>query len=143
MSEIRVQLWAAKNGKGVTSSPKLCTLPPTTESFLENVKRAHYQAIIWRSLEKNDPPELDPEEFGWRKEPETKTLTPVTLPENVPCAPNYVLSMMKCGCSGNRPCSRKCSCKDVVHLPCTMFCGCYGTGCSRDVLEDGSQKLFV
>ena len=84
MSEIRVQLWAAKNGKGVTSSPKLCTLPPTTESFLENVKRAHYQAIIWRSLEKNDPPELEPEEFGWKKEPETKTLTPVALPEKCP-----------------------------------------------------------
>jgi len=29
---------------------------------------------------------------------ETKTLTAVTLPENVACAPDYVLSMIKCGC---------------------------------------------
>ena len=132
MSQARVQLWAAKNGKGVTSSPKLCSLPPTNEAFFENVKRAHYQAILWRSLQENNPPPLDPEEYGWIKEETTKTLTPVILPENAICAPEYILRLMKCGCSGDPPCSRKCSCKDVVHLPCTMFCACYSIGCSRD-----------
>jgi len=34
---------------------------------------------------------------------ETKTLTAVTLPGNVVCAPDYVLSMIKCGCSVHVP----------------------------------------
>jgi len=50
MSETRVQLWAVKNGKGVTSSPKLCTLPPMTEAFLENVKQAGHSVEFLRKM---------------------------------------------------------------------------------------------
>ena len=73
------------NGKGVTSAPKLCAILPTTEAFQENVKRAHYQAIIWRSLDSDDVPDLHPENFGW-KDMSTKSLTPVAIPESVPLA---------------------------------------------------------
>ena len=49
MSNARLTAWAAKTGKGQVSTPRLCSLPPTTEAFVENVKRAHHQASIWRS----------------------------------------------------------------------------------------------
>ena len=37
--------WAAKVGKGSTSTPHLNNLPPTTEAFIEHVKRAHIQIV--------------------------------------------------------------------------------------------------
>jgi hypothetical protein len=42
--------------------PKLSDLIPTNtcKAFAENVKRAYYQATLWRSLVAIDPPELDP-----------------------------------------------------------------------------------
>ena len=46
LSNARLNVWAAKTGKGYTSTPKLCSLPPTTEAFEENVKRAHHQASV-------------------------------------------------------------------------------------------------
>ena len=49
MSNARLTAWAAKTGKEQVSTPTLCSLPPTTEAFVENVKRAHHQATIWRS----------------------------------------------------------------------------------------------
>ena len=40
MSDVRYHVWSVKVGKKTTASPKLQVLPPTTESFMENVKRA-------------------------------------------------------------------------------------------------------
>ena len=62
--EARLLVWAKKNGKGVTSAPKLCAIPSITKAFQENVKRAHYQAIIWQSLDSDDVPE----NVGWKKD---------------------------------------------------------------------------
>ena len=59
MSETRLKVWLSKTGKG-SSTPKLCTLPPTTKAFKENVKRA----LVWQSLEAQNPPELDSTEYG-------------------------------------------------------------------------------
>jgi hypothetical protein len=50
MSDIRYKQWIAKLGrKNAASVSKLKTLPHTTEEFIENVKRAHFQTCIWRS----------------------------------------------------------------------------------------------
>jgi len=131
MSETRLLVWGKKNGKGHTSSPKLCTLPPTKEAFTENVKRAHYQAILWRMLETSHPPALDPEEYGWMRDVKNKSLSPITVPDDVKLAPEYVLEMIRCGCKSESPCnSRRCGCQ-VRGLPCTIFCACYAVGCSR------------
>ena len=45
MSETRNVSWAEKVGKGSTSTPHLNNIPPTTEAFIENVKRAHIQLV--------------------------------------------------------------------------------------------------
>jgi len=78
LSETRRNILASKTGKATSSPPKLHCLSPT-EAFTENVKRAHHQAIVWplwRSLENNDPPELDTELFGWMEDTKRKTLQP-------------------------------------------------------------------
>ncbi len=129
MSSARLKAWATKTGKGYTSIPKLCSLPPTSESFTENVKRAHHQAILWRSLKMPDPPVLDIEEFGWRKDVANKTLLPVTVPENVMLAPLAILRLIKCGCHSDSPChTSRCGCRSAS-LSCTIFCGCQMEGC--------------
>ena len=38
---------------------------PTDNSLRANVRRAHYQAAIWRSCEAQDPPQESAEDFGW------------------------------------------------------------------------------
>ena len=131
MSHTRLLVWGKKNGKGHMSSPNLAALPPTKESFIENVKRAHLQAYMWRNLNMDQPPTLNPEEFGWKKDICNRSLIPIHLPENAKRVPDYILKMIRCGCKSDTPCnSKKCSCK-VHGLPCTMFCACFRVGCSR------------
>ena len=45
MSEARVRVWAKRTGTSLVAATKLAYLPPTTDAFLENAKRAHYQAL--------------------------------------------------------------------------------------------------
>ncbi|KAG0702222.1 hypothetical protein GWK47_025151 [Chionoecetes opilio] len=83
MSEARVSVWTSRTGKsGATVTPKLCSLPPTTEAFIENVKRAHLQTCIWKNALQLDPPDLEPTSYGWIKESRTKSLLPTTVPTN-------------------------------------------------------------
>ena len=114
MSETRLKVWlsSTSTGKG-SSTPKLCTLPPTTEAFKEN-ERAHHQALVWQSLEAKNPPELDSTEHGWEKEHQIMSLQPVTLPDEVKLVPEMVLCLIKCGCHSTTPCSsRACSCNSA------------------------------
>ena len=130
MSEISFQVWATKLGRGASS--KLCCLPPTSEAFAENVKRAHYQAIVWRSLEEGNPPDLDPVEFGWKKEERSNSLQPVALPENVALAPEFILKLIRCGCQSNTPCStHMCRCR-CASMNCTIFCAYFQKECHND-----------
>jgi hypothetical protein len=64
MTECRQWQWAEKIGKS-TVAPKLCSLPPTTESFEQNVRRAHHQVAHWYNALSGDPPPLNAVEYGW------------------------------------------------------------------------------
>ena len=129
MSHTRLLVWGKKVGKGHSSSTNLAALPPTREAFIENMKRAHFQAALWRSISVN--PELSPEENGWKRDTANKTLCPTSLPDNTKPAPDYILEIIKCGCKTDTPCStKKCSCR-VKGLPCTIFCACFSVGCLR------------
>ncbi|KAJ8334026.1 hypothetical protein SKAU_G00413450 [Synaphobranchus kaupii] len=130
MSHTRLLVWGKKNGKGHMSAPNLAALPLTTEAFIENVKRAHFQAILWRNVNVNLPSALNPEEFGWKKYTCNRSLSPTNLPEDAKFVPDYILEMIRCGCKSETPCNKKCNCK-VHGLPCTMFCACFRVGCSR------------
>ena len=48
-SQVHFTVWGKRTGKKLTSTPKLESLPPTTEVFLLNVQRAHYQGCIWNN----------------------------------------------------------------------------------------------
>ena len=130
MSHTRLLVWGTNNGKGHTSAPNLAPLPPTKEEFIENVKRAHFQAIL-RNLNLNLLPALNPEEFGWKKDTCNRSLNPTNLTEDGKLIPDYILEVIRCGCKSETPCnSKKCSCK-MHGLPCTMFCACFRVRCSR------------
>ena len=61
-----------KSRQGHSSSTNLAALPPTREAFIENVKRAHFQAPLRGSISVN--PELSPEECRWKRYTANKTL---------------------------------------------------------------------
>lgn len=131
MSETRVKVWASKASTGSVTAPNLRILPPTTAAFLENVKRAHFQASIWRSVTKPELTTLDPVEYGWSKDEANKSLVPVAVPEGIAYAPEYILKLVKCGCTKLTPCkSSKCSCYSS-RLTCTLFCACSDLECNN------------
>ena len=130
MSHTRLLVWGKKNGKGHSSFPNLSSLPPTREAFIKNVKRAHFQTVLWRTIN-TDPRQLKPEEFGWKMDTDNKSLSPIGLPDDIKPAPDYILEMIRCDCKAEPPCNTKrYSCKNK-DLPCTMFCACFKVGCSR------------
>ena len=126
MSSVRQKVWSSRVGKASKLSPKLCSLPPTSESFAENVKRAHLQACVWRQATETDQPEMNPVNYGWEKNEAARSLTPVILPKNVELAPPEVLQLIKCSCGSESPCATlRCRCNSS-RLSCTIFCACQG-----------------
>ena len=122
MSETRLKVWLSKTGKG-SSTLKLCTLPPTTEAFKENFKIAHHQALVWQSLEAQNPLEMDSTENGWVKDDQNKSLQHVNLPDEIELVPEMVLRLIKRGCHSTTPCSSR------ANMKCTIVCACYNQGC--------------
>ncbi len=103
MSEERVSVWTAQIGKpGMTRVPKLASLPPTTEAFSENVKRAHLQTFIWKNALQLHPQKLEPSDYGWMKEESMKSLRPTTVPVDTPLAPSNILKLIRCTCSSEK-----------------------------------------
>ena len=57
MSEARIKMWRKKTD--IASALKLCSLPPTTEAFTENAKRAHLQAAHWKASIEGTVPHIN------------------------------------------------------------------------------------
>jgi len=131
MTEARQKSWSSKVSRTIGGAPKLQTLPPTTEAFTENVRRAHLQVAIWRHAGEANPPPLDPVHFGWQRD--GSSLKPVTLPEGVPTAPDDLLKVIKCSCESDIPCrTKRCGCSNA-NIACTEFCACAGgAGCFNE-----------
>ena len=136
MSNVRQRIWALKVGKSPSAAPKLCMLPPTSEAFVENVKRAHLQTCIWKTAVNADPPNIDPASFGWEKNDKTMSFDPIMLPKHTKLAPASVLQLIKCSCESQMPCSTlRCRCSRSG-LPCTIFCVCQGCSfCCNDLTK--------
>ena len=60
LSELRFSVWGKRTGKGLTSTPKLKSLPPTSEVFHLNFLRVHYQACLWNSFNERRLSNMDP-----------------------------------------------------------------------------------
>ena len=102
LSTTRLLVWGEKNGKGHSSSPNLASLPPMREAFTENVKRAHFQTVLWRTIN-IDPRQLKPEMFCWKMDTDNKSLSPIGLPDDTKPSPDYILERIRCGCKGEPP----------------------------------------
>ena len=146
MTQARIIAWTNKTGRR-TKTPKLCSLPPTTEAFELNVMRGYYQCAIWKqALEA--PPDVDPTDYGWVRDEETKSLKPVHLPASRQPAPSYVLKLVCCSCVSQKSCLTKvCGC-NAAKLTCTVFCKCEaGAQChneetknTQDESDEGEQS---
>ena len=126
MNKLRYKLFAGKK-----STPKVKTLPPTDEALEAHILRAHLQVMIWKSADRNHPPAVDINKFGW-------TIVD-GLPEPVvgvdEVAPAFLLSVVACSCASDKPCSRgNCSCRSSG-VSCTQYCRCFDHG-------DGEETCF-
>ena len=151
MSEKRYHAWLRKTSSGkLSSAPKLSSLPPTTEAFTQNVLRAHCQCAIWLSTLSPDPPNIDPANFGWKRDEDNECLVPVMLPPGIDALPKEVQKLMACGCQATEPCGKgNCSCR-TLRLTCTIFCKCSGSNSCRNPysvsvkdIEDGEQNALL
>ncbi len=99
MTDVRYKVWVSKTGrKGVCLLPKLKAIPPSLESFKENIRRAHFQTGIWKAALDEEPPNLDPLKIWWFKNDLAKPLCAVPLPQAVPLTPAELLKMIQCAC---------------------------------------------
>ena len=81
MSVARYDVWLSKlSKKNASAAPPLRSLPPTTETFREHVKRAHLQASIFLASGESEPPDLFPTELEWSYDQQSKCYDPVSIP---------------------------------------------------------------
>ena len=74
---------------------KLYSIPPTTESFTENVHRCHLQVAIWKAALIESPPEMDATKYGWELD-HLGVLVPRTVPSGTLSAPPDILQIIHC-----------------------------------------------
>ena len=93
-------------------------LPPTSDSLLQHIKRANYQAYVWRKalVSRQDLP--SPAGHGWKIEDNAMCPHLMTKPP----APANILELTNCQCSTSL-CTRNCSCSSNG-LACTEACRC-------------------
>lgn len=96
-------------------------LPPTSDAAQWHIKRAHYQALVWRQAYKTNPILPPIEEMGWsvingRLEP--KLMSVAAIPKSCSL---MVTCRCSCGCK-----TSKCSCR-TAGLLCTGGCKCRRT----------------
>ena len=116
VSELRWELFrdCRKEGEG---------LPPTSDTLIPHIRRAHVIAQIAKGFRQPHPNILPLKGNGWE---ESSTEGFVAIMCLSPPAPQAVLALTKCSCkkSACSPTS-KCSCaSSVPPLPCTGLCKC-------------------
>ena len=115
----RFTIWSKKtDGAKLTARPpELKTLPPTSEALDMNIRRAHYQAMLWYASVGGTLPDVDPCEvvlkicciwyihliilfqYGWYID-EEGNLKPTMVPDGTAMAPKAVLDITRCNCTG-------------------------------------------
>lgn len=115
-----VSLDTARMQMFTKKSKSLESLPPTSDSFLQHVKRAVYQAVhCWGHCMEKQPHFPDPSEWGWTKDGESWVPQWMTLPEvSQSCS-----ELIHCGCK--KGCFGRCKCVKS-HLICSALCQCGG-----------------
>ena len=102
LTQARQELWKIKMAKCLAGPPKLCSLPPTTEAFTENAKRAHLQLAVWYHALDSEPPHLDPKNHGWTRKEDSTSLCPSVIPQGTHLAPDELIRLIKCSCASTK-----------------------------------------
>lgn len=102
--------------------PKLKSLPPTTESASEHMKRAYLQTLLWCAADEQGPPQEDISTFGWKTD-ERNIPIPVFGPSVIAPA---ALQVIACTCKSAAPCGKHCCSCRSAGLSCTSYCKCEG-----------------
>lgn len=108
-------------------------LPPTRHTFLLHLKRANYQAYMWKH---GDMPEIKPEniaEHGWEM---TQTGCTIVYSEKE-AAPKNIASLTACGCLSSQCRINSCSCRKKG-IVCIDSCRCSRSDCCNDGESDES-----
>ena len=142
MTECRVKMWRSKTGKSGASSVKLCSIPPTTEAFTENVHRCHLQVAIWKAA-LLESPELDSTKYGWEID-HISILVPRTVHSGTLSAPPDILQLIRCNGKASGCRTAACSCAKIGY---TIFCLCEGAEACNNYLtssqtENESEKTI-
>jgi hypothetical protein len=106
------------------------SLPPTQDALSFHIKRANYQAYIWKQALVADPQLPTADGQGWKLE-EGKLKPVLVSLEAIPKACKELVSCScKSGCQTNR-----CGCLKIGHKRCTSACYCKGL-CQVDSDDD-------
>ena len=143
MTECRVKMWRLNTGKSSSSSVKLCSIPPTTESSTENVHRCQRQVAIRRAALLESPLEMDSTKYAWELD-HLGNLFPRTVPSGTLSAPPDILQLIHCNWNASGCRTAACSC---TKIGCTIFCLCESAeACknprTRSQTEDPSEKTI-
>ena len=92
-------------------------LPPTSDSLLQHLKRANYQAFVWRKALTPIQDLPQPESNGWVRD--GPLLKPVYMTKEP--VPSSLLELTTCTCKGG--CQGNCSCSNTG-LSCSEACYC-------------------
>ena len=95
MNDARIAVWKRKTGNSTVMAPELKTISPTDAAFIENVTRAHYQAIVWRQALTPSTYVPDPLQLGFYLDEEESNYMPIKVPTSVSIAPDRLLKLIK------------------------------------------------
>ena len=123
VNEVRYYLF--KNGKFSDE-----TLPPNDDCLLQHIKRANYQAAIWRRCLVNNINPPPATSHGWKVDSDEVS---IHWMDNK-CAPD---SLLNGNCSCKTGCdSQRCSCKKN-HYRCSILCKC--KDCKNQLENNGED----
>lgn len=103
-------------------------IPPTKQALLQHVKRANYQAAIWKRADKAMMEAPAPVGHGWVMEQDELSVLWTTAD----MAPPDVLKLVKCNCSKKKCVDQRCSCLRM-QLKCTNLCSC--SSCQNSAID--------
>ena len=109
-----------RNERWNRSTKDITKLPPTQDSAIQHLKRANYQAAIWKRCLEPHPNVPSPHGHGWEVIDDDISIVWITQAS----APDIITKKRRCGCKSNHPCStRRCSCRHRA-MQCTALCLC-------------------
>ena len=113
--------------------PEPNKLPPTEDELRQHIKRANYQAFVWKRALDVNPNIPSPVGNGWCL---TENCLEVKWMENRP-APDAVLELVTCSCRKSN-CNESCQCR-MLSMECTDVCKCQAK-CQNIVYDSESEN---